>query len=887
MNKTSIFTFTLSFVLLFTACKNTKEASVSVKETSQITPEDKLVKYNATETRLFDLIHTDLDVSFKWEEKQLLGQAELTLSPVFYKQNKLVLDAKAMDIHEVSLINNSGREALKYAYNGNVIDITLDKVYSRKDTIKVYIDYIANPEKVEQEGSEAIHSAKGLYFINADGKHPEKPQQVWTQGETEASSCWFPTIDIPNEKTTQEIKITVDQKFETLSNGYKALSMINADGTRSDIWKQDKPHAPYLFMMAVGDFHIVEKEWRDIKVHYFVEKKDSNYAELVFGRTPEMLDYYSDYLGFDYPWDKYSQVIVRDFVSGAMENTSAVIHGDFVMLDSLEYLDQNFEDIIAHELVHHWFGDLLTCESWANLPLNESFATYGEYLWREHKYGREYADMSFHDNLRSYLWEANNKQVDMIRYDYEDPMDMFDNHSYSKGGTILHMLRKYVGDDAFFESLKLYVSENAYKTVEIHDLRQAFEEVTGEDLNWFFNQWFMDRGHPHLLYSYEYDSKNDSLILNIEQLQNLEKTPLYKLPIDIDIYYGKKARRERVWVNQKENRIALAADGLPDNVNFDATKSITCEKIEEKPFSNWVHQYRNAPLYLDRFDAFEKTLIQSRDSASDLTNEMMWEFLEDKNKNIRMLAAYSSQYIQQKDSAELKQTFLDMMHNDPVSSVRATALGMLTRIETGQDDVYEIRKMLKDSSYAVKANAIEALYVLDQEFLLKKAKVFETSNNSSIINSLAKVYAAEGGPIRMAYFKKKFESYETNKVYLQKNYSSYLTNQTEDSIKSAVKHLEGLSKSEYYSDKDRSAMANVLVDLVIHYFSRTNDLKRDIQDEMVSKTRKNDLPAKQMKLKEIEETFKEIRSSLEVIYASMNDTGMKNVDAQLQRAGVK
>ena len=885
MNKSIV--FSLLTAISFSACKTTKQVSNNKKVISSVVETSNEV-YQETEKRDFDLLHTDLDVSFNWAEKQLIGAAKLKLTPVFYDQTALNLDAKAMDVVSVGLVDSIGQEeSLAFDYDGLVISIKLGKTVTRKDTIEIAIQYVANPEKVEQPGSEAIHMAKGLYFINADGDHPEKPQQVWTQGETEASSCWFPTIDIPNEKTTQEIRITVQDKFKTLSNGELVYSMLNADGTRSDVWRQEKPHAPYLFMMSVGEYHVVEHDWRDIKVHYFVEPKDSNYAELVFGRTPEMLDYYSDNLGFEYPWAKYDQVLVRDFVSGAMENTSAVIHGEFIMLDSLEYLDQNFEDIIAHELVHHWFGDLLTCESWANLPLNESFATYGSYLWREHKYGREYADMNYHSNLKSYLWESAYKQEDMIRFTYENPMDMFDSHSYAKGSTILHMLRKYIGDEAFYASLKVYLNENAYQTVEIHDLRQAFEKVTGEDLNWFFNQWFMDKGHPNMFYSYSYDEANDSLILNIEQLQNLEKTPLYKLPIDIDIYHGSRAERKRVWVNEKKNRFAFALDGKPDNVNFDATKSITCEKIEEKPFGDWAHQYRNAPLYLDRYDAFQKTLIQSRDSASAATNELMWEFMEDKNKNIRMMASYSYNFIQEKDSAEVRQKMLDLLAKDPASSVRTTAIMVLTKLTKNQENTFAIRKALKDSSYMVKANALEALYLLDKEFLLKKLSSFEIYDNSSLVNSIAKIYAKEGDKTYQSYFQEKFANFTTKKFYLQKSYTTYLQKQSEDSIRSAVKYLDGLTQNPFYTDQDKRAMANVLANLVLHYYSRMNDLKKDIQDEKDSNTRKNDLPAKEARLMQVEESFKLIRESLKSVEDRLEEASMKNIQAKLNKAGVE
>ena len=366
--------------------------------------------------------------------------------------------------------------------------------------------------------------------------------QVWTQGETEANSCWFPTIDSPNERMTQDIYITVDNKYLTLSNGLLKESINHGDTLRTDHWTHQIPHAPYLVMMAVGEFKVVEDKWRDIAVNYYVEKEHLPYAKSIFGNTPEMLEFYSNKLGVDYAWQKYHQIIVREFVSGAMENTTAVIHGDFFYKTDRELLDDDDEATIAHELFHHWFGDLVTCESWSNLPLNESFANYGEYLWFEYKYGPDKADHHGYSETQGYLRESMEKQVDMVRFDYNDSEDMFDRHSYNKGGRILHMLRKYMGDDAFFAGLKLYLETNKFKTVEMHQLRLAFEEVTGEDLNWFFNQWIYSSGHPELKIDYSYNADEKLQLITVEQLQDL-KTHLFIRSLWMLIFMQKGRKR--------------------------------------------------------------------------------------------------------------------------------------------------------------------------------------------------------------------------------------------------------------------------------------------------------------------------------------------------------
>ena len=383
--------------------------------------------YNPSATRLSDIVHTNLSVRFDWEKQYLHGTAEITAKPYFRATNELILDAKGFDIHHVKM----GELDLNYQYEDDKLVIRLDKVYKRTESYTISIDYTAKPNELDTKGGVAITDAKGLYFINPLG-HEDKPQQIWTQGETEFSSCWFPTIDKPNERMTQNIAITVQNKYTTLSNGLLVKSEQNKDGTRTDYWEQSLGHTPYLAMMAVGDFNITTDKWRGIDVDYYLEDDYHKHARGIFGRTPEMMEHYSEILGVDYPWEKYAQVVVRDFVSGAMENTTAVIHGEFVQMDEREMLDRHEEDIIAHELIHHWFGDLVTCENWANLPLNEAFATYGEYIWREKGFGRMAADKHLDADLNSYFREARSKQVDMIRFDYTDKDDMFDSHSYAK-----------------------------------------------------------------------------------------------------------------------------------------------------------------------------------------------------------------------------------------------------------------------------------------------------------------------------------------------------------------------------------------------------------------------------------------------------------------------
>ena len=449
---------------------------------------------------------------------------------------------------------------MDFTYDSLVLKIDLKNTYTKNDTLTLFINYVAMPNKLASGGSAAITNDIGLYFINPSGEDNEKPQQIWTQGETEASSCWFPTIDAPNERCSQEMYITVDTNFKSLSNGELIFQTDNGDGTRTDYWKQSLPHAPYLFMMAIGEYAVVKDRWGDKAVNYFVEPEYKALAKRIFPHTPEMLSFFSERLQYPYPWDKFDQVVVRDYVSGAMENTSAVIYGQFVQGDERYLEDYNGEDIVAHEMFHHWFGDLVTCESWSNLPLNESFATYGEYLWNEHKHGRYTADYKLNNDLRAYLNEARVNQKDLIRFNYGHREEMFDTHSYQKGGRILHMLRKYLGDEAFFEALALYLNQHAYTAVEVHDLRIAFEEISGEDLNWFFNQWFLSAGHPVLSSQWTYDVEGNQLTIHIQQEQKGGNIPeVFQLPITVGILdANKELHFKKLWMNERTQSFSQA-----------------------------------------------------------------------------------------------------------------------------------------------------------------------------------------------------------------------------------------------------------------------------------------------------------------------------------------
>lgn len=743
---------------------STDTVTASQVEDPILAPEQKF-PYRPSRTRYHDLLHTRLAVSFNLEAHTLEGVATLYLRPYSSPQKSLRLDAKGFDIHEVLILEGNREKNLQYRYESQQLYINLGKTYTREEEYVLQIKYTARPDEVELKGSAAITGDKGLYFVGTDTTAlGAKPVQIWTQGETQANSCWFPTIDAPNERTTQEMFITVDTTFRTLSNGVLVSSQYNDHGTRTDYWKMDQPHAPYLFMMAVGDFAVVEDNWQDIPLSYLVEPEYKQYAQNIFGRTPEMMEYFSTVLGVEYPWDKYAQVVVRDFVSGAMENTTASVFMEGLQVDDRELLDYHWDGIIAHELFHHWFGDLVTCESWANLPLNESFATYAEYLWHHHKYGKDEGDFVLWEQQENYFSEAETKQVDLIRFHYADQEDMFDQHSYDKGSRILHMLRNYLGDEVFFSSLRYYLQEHAYTSVEVHDLRLAFEEISGEDLNWFFNQWFLASGHPELEVTHRYDS--GKLYVKTRQTQDFSVTPVYYLPVVVEIWHDTQANQYLLEVDDVENEWVLEVEHKPDMVLVDPENTLLMEFEHQKSNQEWLLQANRAGHFLRRYEALNQL---SEDSIKGEEAEALRLALNDRHWFIRKTALnlleYNPEVITAEDAIYIKKMALE----DEKSLVRADAISVLSILNANQYQLV-FRQALNDSSYAVVGSAIAAYARTNSDNQQALFTPYEDYSNFNVVIALADYYVENGISGKYDWFAERFGKISNEALYYLLNY---------------------------------------------------------------------------------------------------------------------
>lgn len=793
--------------------------------------------YNPSAVRTHDLLHTKLDVHFDWQKQYLNGIAILELKPLFYPSNEVRLDAKGFDIKKVALLSVNGQIPLQYRYDNNKdLYITLDREYKANEEYRLYITYTAKPNELPIGGSDAITSDKGLYFINPLGKEKDKPQQIWTQGETESSSCWFPTIDRPNERCTQEVYITVDQKFKTLSNGDLVNSLNNSDGTRTDHWEMTLPHAPYLFAMVVGEFAVVTDEWNGKLLEYYVEPKYEKDAKNIYKNTPEMLTFFSNKLGVKYPWSKYSQVVVRDYVSGAMENTTAVIFGDFVQMTTRELIDRSDlnESIVAHEMMHHWFGDLVTCESWANLPLNESFANYSEYLWFEHKYSRDAADYIRKNEIEGYIDQAvrRGNQHPLIHFGYDDKEDMFDAHSYNKGGTILHMLRHYVGDEAFFASLKKYLHDNKFKAAEVHNLRLAFEEVTGQDLNWFFNQWFFKAGHPELEITKEYNEGTRTLDVTVKQVQDYKRSAMYILPFAIDVYTSKtgKAIRENVLMTEQEQTFSIYIGGEPIWVGVDAERVILSKRKYEQSNEELINQYRLSPRYQNRYEALKKLRYSQKGKPE--IQKVFAEAIKDPFWSIRE-QAIDAINLDPSDDLLISQ-LIDIAKNDPRSQVRRAAIERIGGLEK-QEYMSVVKEAIeKDQSYMVMTAAIQAIYRVNPSEGVNYAEKMIETDNISLLLSLAGIFEKTGDKKYIDFYEKNWEKTDNYARFAFFNSYATLLENTKDQalIKQKLDYFSAIAMNKDVTQWGRYAASNALKKMRDRYFGEAERECKKIEQDL-------------------------------------------------------
>jgi aminopeptidase N len=558
----------------------------------------------ASPARAYDVLHYVIRTSFDVPHKTVIGEVELTFKPLAPGLKAFELDAASMRIEQVSL---SSGAPLRFVLLNDKLLITLDRAYEPADSITVKISYRAHPQH-------------GLYFISQSHEDGYKrPAHIYTQGEPEDNHNWFPCYDFPDDKATSEQYITTGASEVAIANGKLVETTTNADGTRTFHWQMDQPHSTYLISLVVGDYAKLTDAYKSVPLEYYTYRGTEQQAQSVFGRTPQIMQWFGRVLNYDFPYNKYAQTIVGNFKFGGMENITATTFLDReILYANVSMPDDSSVDLVSHELAHSWFGDLVTCKDWAHLWLNEGFATFMEASFREHRDGREVYLGALQSDARDYFREDPARKHHPLVNTRYSLSDIFDETTYKKGAYVIHMLRETVGDELFWKSLNVYLNEFKYRNAETRDLQRVFERVTGQQLEWFFDQWVYKAGYPELRVRSNYDSAQQRLTLTVTQTQkpDLNTPAVFRLPVEIEIMKVGEARTERIEINQRTQTFTIPLDREPAYIVFD--KGARVLKKLDFPQSHSATAY---PL-IDGADAqaqaqAARALLNSKDKLSE------------------------------------------------------------------------------------------------------------------------------------------------------------------------------------------------------------------------------------------------------------------------------
>ena len=504
--------------------------------------------------RVCDLRHTRLELGLDVPNRSLRGVATHTLTPITDGLDHIELDAVELQIGSVGLADGT---SLEYGYEDSKLRIYLGSSHKIGDEIIVRIEYGCTPRR-------------GLYFTAPDEAYPDKPTQVWTQGQDEDSRYWFPCFDFPNQRFTSEVIVTVPGEWTTVSNG-KLLSVAENGDTKTFHWSQDKAHPTYLMSLVAGQYTETSEDGTGVPIQYYSPPGREEDTRRVFGKTPKIMKFFAEKIGVPYPWAKYSQVTVTDFLFGGMENTSATTMTDHLLHDERAHLDYSSDSIVAHELAHQWWGDLLTCRDWSHGWLNEGFATYFDLLFKEHDLGVDEFRYAVYQDAVTYIAEDSNRyRRPIVNNVYNQPIDLFDRHLYEKGGLVLHMLRFVLGDELFWKALHHYCVKHQGSSVTTEDLQRAIEEATGRNLDWFFDQWVHHGGHPDLEVTYSWDEEAKTAQIAISQTQSADDlTPIFRIPLQVAFETSEGPQTLRINLSQKEQSFYFPLNEKPKMVAID------------------------------------------------------------------------------------------------------------------------------------------------------------------------------------------------------------------------------------------------------------------------------------------------------------------------------
>lgn len=527
--------------------------------------------------RTFDAQHYIIRSRLDLDKKQIVGQTTVRLKPLADGFKAFELDAVGMDIRSVSL-DEAGNAPLKFGYVSDRIFITLDREYSTSETVSVTVNYTTAPR-----------AKKGVQFIDEQRDRTAKkslinPRQVWTQGQPQDSRHWFPSYDYPDDKVTSEQFITAPPDEVVVSNGELAGSTRNFDGTVTWHYKTSTPHSTYLTSFVAGNYVKKDAKYGQIPLGYYVYPETEKLVPLAFGKTAAMMEIFETMTGVKYPYNKYDQIMIAQFDSAGMENLTATTLLDAEVFGAeVATLRPYVDDLVAHEIAHSWFGNLVTCKTWSHLWLNEGFATFMVAVFREHTGNRNTYLLRVRDDARKYFGsELSNKRRHPLVDKYDKPDELFDTTVYQKGGVVLYQLREAVGDEAFWKAVNIYLNRHKFDNVETADLQKVMEEVSEKNLDWFFNQWVYGSGFPELSLTSSYDAKAKKVTLTVEQKQKkrADMVEAFTLPVDIEVDTASGPVKKSVKIDKIKQTFTIPVKAAPEKILFDKAEKIMLRRIQ-------------------------------------------------------------------------------------------------------------------------------------------------------------------------------------------------------------------------------------------------------------------------------------------------------------------
>jgi aminopeptidase N len=538
--------------------------------------------------REYDLQHSRIALRFDVQEKKVIGDVTHTLAILHEGTSKIEFDSVGLTIQNVAV----NKAPAKFESTASKLIVPLPAAAHSGEKFEVEIRYEGKP-------------AKGLYFILPDKDYPNRPTQIWSQGESEDTRFYLPTYDYPNDRLTTETILTVPASWITVANGKLINVSKAANNTKTWTWRESLPSSTYLITVVAGEFDEVKQNWHGLPVTYYAPKGRGDRLLPNYERTPAMMELFSKKLGVDYPWEKYSQSMVDDFVAGGMENTSATTNTSSSLRSAklIQEFPGNEDPLISHELAHQWFGDLVTCNDWGDIWLNEGFATFFEMVWTESHYPKDQADYDRWTAIHEWLAQSNLYGKPIVRHDFDDSSE-FDDNAYGKGGLVLYMLRQQIGEEAFYRGLRHYLETYRGKNAVTADLIKAIDEANHTNLQQFFDQWVYGAGAPKFEVSYAYDDAKHQVALTVKQTQKIEgHVGLFEAPVSVEVITASGAKSRTLSVSKETETFLLPSDGPPLMVLFDKGGHILKSAEFHKEKKEWLYQLKNASDLADRAEA--------------------------------------------------------------------------------------------------------------------------------------------------------------------------------------------------------------------------------------------------------------------------------------------